>query len=105
MLEPVGRWMSLNEGLEFRISYGLEDPVQVDVLIAGFPCKSISALTTMPGSVLDNGCTSGQGYLGMEKYIKGRKPKLILIENVGRLFHKTKVEANNQSACLALKAT
>lgn len=39
----------------------------------------------------------------MEKYIKGKRPKLILIENVERLFHKTKVEANNQSAYLVLK--
>ncbi|CAK9081769.1 unnamed protein product [Durusdinium trenchii] len=42
----------------------------VDLLVGGFPCVSLSMLTTTPGSVLDPDCSSGKGYLGLEKYVR-----------------------------------
>ena len=75
-------------------------PLQVDLLAGGFPCVSLSMLTTTPGSVLDKGCESGQGYLGMEGAIKTTKPKVILIENVASLFSKRATEKNGESPFL-----
>ncbi|CAK9077492.1 unnamed protein product, partial [Durusdinium trenchii] len=44
--------------------------LEVDLLVGGFPCVSLSMLTTTPGSVLDPDCSSGKGYLGLEKYVR-----------------------------------
>ena len=70
------------------------------MLIAGFPCKSLSPLTTTPGSVLDNGCVSGRGCMSLLKYVERWKPPLLLIENVRSLFHRRKVEEDGMSAQL-----
>ena len=64
-------------------------------------CVNVSNLTTTPGSVLSDDCESGRGYLGMEKYVKKRRPKMVLLENVAALFHKRRVEGG-QSAYLNL---
>jgi len=50
---------------------------KVDFLIAGFPCVSISPLTTTPGSVVDAGCSSGSGFLAVEAYVKRHRPSLL----------------------------
>ena len=68
------------------------DSLQVDLLVGGFPCVSLSMLTTTPGSVVDTECSSGRGYVGMEKYIKKHKPPMVLLENVATIFSKRKVE-------------
>ena len=65
---------------------------QVDLLVAGFPCKSVSTLTNTPGSVLDKDCTSGHGFLAVHAYAKKHRPPLILMENVGSLFSRREVE-------------
>lgn len=85
--------------------------LQVDVLVAGFPCKSVSMLTTTPGSVTDKGCTSGNGFLSVEAYCSRHRPGVVIMENVGSLFSKRKVEGGESSpfdwivsrwACLSL---
>ena len=75
--------------------------VQVDILVGGFPCVSVSHLTSTPGSVVAPNCSSGNGYLGLEAYVKWRKPSLIVIENVGPLFEKRKVEKDGESGSFA----
>ena len=65
---------------------------KVDFLIAGFPCVSISPLTTTPGSVVDAGCSSGSGFLAVEAYVKRHRPSLLCLENVSTLFNHRKVE-------------
>lgn len=72
----------------------------MDLLVGGFPCVSLSMLTTTPGSVLDQDCESGRGYLGMEGAIKTTKPKAILIENVASLFSKRAAEKDAEPALL-----
>ena len=70
-------------------------PCQVDLLVAGFPCVSVSLLTTTPGSVLDKTCESGKGYRGMEDYVKKHRPSMLLLENVGSLVNKREVEGGD----------
>lgn len=74
---------------------------QVDLLCAGFPCKSVSTLSTTPGSVVDSSCTSGIGWLGVESYVRRHRPPLLLLENVKSLFSERKVE-KGVSAQLAI---
>ena len=57
-------------------------------------------LTTTPGSVLDEDCESGRGYLGMEGAIKTTKPKMILVENVASLLSKRAAEKDAEPAFL-----
>lgn len=71
---------------------------QVDILVAGFPCVSISPLTTTPGSVMDGSCQSGLGFKSVESYCKKHLPPMVLLENVGSLFHQRTVEGEAISA-------
>lgn len=66
--------------------------MQVDVLCAGFPCISISPLTTTPGSVNDEGCSSGHGFHSIMRYVRKKEPRVVLLENVQTLFHRRKQE-------------
>ncbi|CAK8987180.1 Modification methylase NgoFVII (M.NgoFVII) (Cytosine-specific methyltransferase NgoFVII) (M.NgoVII) [Durusdinium trenchii] len=75
-----------------RTADGCSEAVpKVDLLVGGFPCVSLSMLTTTPGSVLDPDCSSGKGYLGLEKYVRLHRPRLVLMENVASLFSKREV--------------
>ena len=60
--------------------------------MGGFPCKNVSSLTTTPGSVKDGSCESGRGWIGIQQYCARHKPSLLLLENVGTLFSRRKVE-------------
>ena len=66
--------------------------LQVNVLAAGFPCISLSPLTTTPGSVADEGCSSGHGFHSIMRYIRKNQPELVLMENIQTLFHQRKEE-------------
>ena len=59
-------------------------------------------LTTTPGSVEDPTCSSGNGFLSLEGYVKVHRPSLICLENVKALFAARKVEGG-ESALLSLK--
>ena len=67
----------------------------MDLLVAGFPCVSVSLLTTTPGSLLDKTYESGKGCRGMEDYVKKHRPSMLLLENVGALFNKREVEGGD----------
>ena len=83
----------------------IPNALQVDLLVGGFPCVSVSHLTSTPGSVLDESCSSGRGYLGMEAYVTWRKPSLIVMENVGSLLEKRKVEDGQSASFGQLQVT
>eukprot|EP00438_Fugacium_kawagutii_P032116 Skav220439 [mRNA] locus=scaffold2346:63672:65232:+ [translate_table: standard] len=70
---------------------------EVDLLVAGFPCVSISNLTTTPGSITDVECSSGKGYRGMENYVKKKKPSLLLLENVAAVYAKRGIEGGESA--------
>ena len=53
---------------------------------------SISPLTMTPGSVTDPECSSGSGFLSIERYCKKHRPSLLCLENVKSIFHCRKVE-------------
>ncbi len=59
-------------------------------------------LTTTPGSVEDPTCSSGNGFLSLEGYIKVHRPSLICLENVKSLFSARQIEGG-ESALLSLK--
>ena len=72
-------------------------PGQVDLAVAGFPCVSISALTTTPGSILDEGCESGKGWNGLYRYVRRHRPGMVVIENVKMLYAKRAAEQQESS--------
>ena len=86
--------------LPFPRSRHYADPLQVDLLCSGFPCVSVSPLTTTPGSVLDKSCQSGAGFDSVFNYAAKHKPSLLLLENVSSLFHKRAVEGGEKSGQL-----
>ncbi len=75
---------------------------QVDLLVAGFPCVSISPLTTTPGSVADDQCASGSGFSSVEGYVKKHRPSMVCLENVKAIFNQRSVE-NGDSGFLELE--
>lgn len=102
MLKDGHNKLRLGVSHRFTIVSPSFHPFQVDTLVGGFPCVSLSMLTTTPGSVLDSQCESGAGYLGMEGTVKTTRPKVILIENVASLFAKRSSEKDGQTAFLGL---
>ena len=67
--------------------------------MAGFPCTSVSNLTTTPGSILDEECESGKGWVGFLRYLRRRRPPMVIIENVKSLYNKRQAE-NEESSSL-----
>ena len=53
---------------------------------------NISPLTSTPGSVVDEECESGKGYISVERYAKKHRPKVMVLENVAGVFNKRKTE-------------
>ena len=70
--------------------------------MAGFPCVSISPLTTTPGSVADDQCASGSGSSSVEGYVKINRPPLVCLENVKAIFNQRSVE-NGETGFLELE--
>ncbi|CAK9035314.1 Modification methylase HaeII (M.HaeII) (Cytosine-specific methyltransferase HaeII), partial [Durusdinium trenchii] len=48
-------------------------------------------------SVIDPSCSSGYGFLGVERYVKRHRPKMVLLENVRSLFEKRQVEGGDSA--------
>lgn len=71
---------------------GTVSTCKVDVLIAGFPCVSLSPLTTTPGSIEDSDCSSGLGWTSTFQYIERHRPRMVLLENVQTLFASRKAD-------------
>lgn len=70
----------------------LLNPWKVDIAIAGFPCVSLSHLTTTPGGIKDTSCSSGLGFDSVKAYLRRHRPELALLENVATVFHKRKAD-------------
>lgn len=69
---------------------------QVDVLAAGFPCISLSPLTTTPAALNDASSSSGLGWKSIDQYVKRHRPKLVLLENVQTLFQSRKLDGGKK---------
>lgn len=60
-------------------------PCDIDILCAGFPCTSISALNCKPKSIDDQSSKTGAGFASVWAYCQMHRPKLVMLENVMRL--------------------
>ena len=65
-----------------------EVPSRLDVLIAGFSCKSVSSLNNAKKSITDRSGSTGETLSGLLKYAKEHKPRLMILENVMGIIHK-----------------
>jgi site-specific DNA-cytosine methylase len=85
--------VSLGSGVAFDVRSGLRQEVpKVDLLVAGFSCKSISHLNTSPSGLLDTSSTTGLTLRAVCKYIDYAHPSVVVLENVGCLLHKRAVD-------------
>ena len=66
----------------------LEELGAVDLLVAGFSCKSLSTMNRRRCSLVDKTSSSGQTWGGTLSYIARWLPKRILLENVLGLVRK-----------------
>jgi site-specific DNA-cytosine methylase len=61
-------------------------PPRVDLLMAGYPCVSISSLCNSPQDFNDTSSKTGGGYEAVMRYIARERPKLVALENVRQMF-------------------
>ena len=57
-------------------------PDDLDILVAGFSCKSVSALNMTTKDIRDTSSSTGSTLKGVLKYLSNHRPKLALLENV-----------------------
>ena len=62
---------------------------------------NVSGLTTTPGSIMDENCETGKGWMGFFRYLQRHRPPLVVIENVLKLYAKRAAE-NEVSSLLDL---
>ena len=61
---------------------------QVDILLIGYPCKSISAQNNNAKSFLDESSSSGGGFASLMKFVDVSQPRLVVAENVKNMESK-----------------
>lgn len=61
--------------------------LQVDIVIDGFPCKSLSKQNCHAQSFLDTKSKTGEGYQSLLAYVDYAQPKVIVCENVAVMLH------------------
>jgi len=59
----------------------------VDVVIDGYPCKSLSKQNSQARSFLDESSKSGEGFKALKDYVDYASPSVIICENVGVMAH------------------
>lgn len=72
-----------DEAEKATTAYGAlrEIPGNVDILVAGFSCKNLSAQNNFQKSLEENG-ESGETWRGVYQYSKRFRPRVVLLENV-----------------------
>lgn len=73
----------------------LSDP-QVDGLVSGFPCVSVSALNNSAPQFCDSASATGNGWRAVQGYIKRSRPGWIVLENVKRLSQRREVDKHKK---------
>ena len=63
---------------------------KVDLVLIGYPCKSVSKQNNAATSFLDTSGITGLGFDSMMKYVDYSSPHIVLAENVATLVHKRK---------------
>jgi site-specific DNA-cytosine methylase len=70
----------------------LGETKKVRFLFAGYPCVSLSGLTTTPHGLEDKTGATGRGYDSVLGYIDAHQPDVVALENVANLFHRRKLD-------------
>ncbi len=73
-------------------------PDDLDILFAGFECKSFSPLNpTKAKSTLLGSSKSAKSFKGVRDYVRSHKPKTIVLENVQGLLSKNEKEMHSKA--------
>ena len=65
-------------------------------MAAGFPCISLSPLTSTPAALSDASSSSGLGWKSIDQYVERHRPKVVLLENVQTLFQSCKLDGGKK---------
>ena len=74
--------------ISFDWEYHLLSTSQVDLVLIGYPCKSISPQNNDAKSFKDKKSVTGLGYDSLVKYVDSSAPEIVVAENVASLTHK-----------------
>lgn len=66
---------------------------KVDILVCGYSCKMLSALTQLRKSFIDTSQPTGATFEATMQVIENTMPKLVMLENVKQMMHKRKMDA------------
>ena len=67
---------------------------QVNIVLVGWPCKSISHQNNSAASFQDETSKTGAGFKATMDYIEYAKPSVVITENVGAMVHKRKAHGS-----------
>lgn len=67
---------------------------QADLILCGYPCKSISSQNATPKSFMDPESLTGMGFHALMKFIDVSQPKIVITENVRGLAQVRKQFSN-----------
>lgn len=78
--------------------------LQVDILLLGYPCKSISAQNNSSQAFNDKSSVTGGGFAALMRTVDKQQPEIVIAENVARLTHKRKKDGGKAPADIQQKA-
>ena len=83
--------MGRKKGYCHRAEENVEIPANLDILFAGFSCKSFSVLNTSRGeaSVTNKKQSTGKTLEGVRRYVKAHAPRAMVFENVMGMLQET----------------
>lgn len=59
----------------------------VDLVVAGYPCKTLSALNSNGGAFSDPSTTTGHAQQAIMQWVQQRRPPALLFENVAQMTY------------------
>lgn len=78
--------------------------LQVDILLLGYPCKSISAQNNSSQAFNDKSSVTGGGFSSLMQTVDKQGPEIVIAENVARLTHKRKKDGGRAPVDIQQKA-
>lgn len=89
------RDVAQGRALDFRSNTFVDTyQLEVDLLVAGYPCKDLSGLKNKPPAFSDPASKTGSAQQAILKYVGVANPKAILFENVKNINHKRKADGD-----------
>ena len=62
----------------------------MDILVAGIPCVDLSGLNCNPEKIFGSEGQTATGFASLKRYIKKKRPTVIILENSERMYSKLK---------------